>query len=231
MFTTRRQSGSAWYGFAAVGTFVALILAFVAGATVLCEYDRATILDGQWWRVITGHFVHWNYDHLFWDLLMFVVLGVFTERRDRVSFVVTTVVAALAISAGLWWGTPQLTTYRGLSGIDSALFALAAVQLWRGTPRSAWATRTLIVSGGVGFVLKVAFEIISGQTLFVNAEAAAFVPLPLVHAIGAAVGVVAGFTASQSESRATVTGQMLGRRDNAAKLCHVLTIANAEVRP
>ena len=108
------------------------------------------------------------------------------------------------------------------------LFALAAVQLWCSTPREGRAIRAMIAVASVGFVLKLAYEIVTGQTLFVD-SAAAFIPLPLVHAIGAAVGLAVGIVACRFDCPRESIGQMPARRDNAPIRGRTLIISHAEV--
>lgn len=155
------------------------------------QFDRGAIADGQWWRVITGHLVHWNVNHFVWDALMFAILGVLCECRSRRRYVLCLVVSALAISASVYWRLPEMTAYRGLSGIDSALFTLAVVLLWRDARRDGDCLMAgMLIAGMVGLVGKLAYEIATGATLFVDSSSAGFVPLPLVHAVGAGVGLL-----------------------------------------
>ncbi len=80
------------------------------------------------WRLLTGHFTHWTADHLQWDLLVFVALAIlFPPRRLGVLLFST----ALLVSLGVILLHPQLPSYRGLSGLDSALFAALAGDLLR----------------------------------------------------------------------------------------------------
>jgi rhomboid family GlyGly-CTERM serine protease len=154
-------------------------------------YDRTPIEMHEPWRLVTGQLTHWNADHLLWDVLMFLVLGIMLEPRQRESFLFTLVASTAAISAVLWFYHPDITQYRGLSGIDSALFAHAAILLCIDARREG---RTLVC--GVllllmlGFVAKIVFEFLSGTTLFVDSTAAGFVPLPSVHAVGGIVGAL-----------------------------------------
>jgi uncharacterized membrane protein len=98
--------------------------------------------------------------------------------------------SAVAISAAVWLAAPQLQLYRGLSGIDSALFAAFFAQLLC----EAWHERSLLqtvvpVLALVGFVGKSAYELATGATLFV-ATTSAFTAVPLAHLMGAAAGVL-----------------------------------------
>ena len=88
--------------------------------SALLQYDRAAILQGEVWRLITGHFVHWTPSHLAWDLLAFIVLGAICLRR-RWLFASVVMTTALIVSTFLLVLCPEVTMYRGLSSIDSAL--------------------------------------------------------------------------------------------------------------
>ena len=57
--------------------------------------------------------------------------------------------------------------------------------------RPAWAA--LAAAAFLAFLCKVAYELATGATFFVDSRAAGMVPLPLVHVVGAAAGLAAGF--------------------------------------
>ena len=154
-------------------------------------YDRTAIIAGEVWRLVTGHLTHWNADHLFWDIAMFMILGVIVERRNARHFAGLLAAAALAISAVLWFCHPAIVQYRGLSGIDSALFTYAAIMLSveaRQARRPAL-SRLILVSLA-GFASKVGYEFVTGSTLFVSSSEAGFSPLASAHLIGGLVGAV-----------------------------------------
>jgi hypothetical protein len=69
-----------------------------------------------------------------------------------------------------------VTAYRGLSGIDSALFALL---LWQ-ERRS-----RLAILCAVAFAAKIAFEVFAGATVFVARMGTDVVPVPIAHVAGA----------------------------------------------
>jgi len=165
---------------------VAVALALVPGAGSRLEYDRAAIAGGEAWRLLTGHWVHWSGEHLFWDLLAFGVLGVLCERRGRARFLGCLAGATLAVSLGLDGLLPGMAHYRGLSGLDSALFVLLAVRLWReraGAAGAWWAAGAL-----AAFLGKVGYESLTGAAVFVHAGVTA---VPLAHLAGGAAGLVA----------------------------------------
>lgn len=170
---------------------VAIVLEFAPAWTAALSYEQDAIASGEVWRLVTGHITHWNSEHLLWDVVMFGALAGFVERRNRASAARLLIGSVAFISLGLWFGIPQVLEYRGLSGVDSALFTYAAMTL----VVDAFASRrpALAAVGGlllIGFVGKISYELATGATLFVDASAAGFTPLPLVHIVGAAAGIL-----------------------------------------
>lgn len=186
----RNQSLATRLPIAALGcTLLAVAIWLVPGVAERLQFDRGAIAAGEIWRVVSGHLTHWNGDHLCWDVLMFAVLGALVERTSRASFLATTVLSALAISAALWFLQPAQALYRGLSGIDSALFVFQAIWLAReALSEKRFAASVLPIMALAGFVGKVGYEYASGCTMFVDSMAAGFEPLPLAHVIGGLVG-------------------------------------------
>src|SRR5262249_12497530 len=97
-------------------------------ASSALSYQRETIAQGQVWGLATGHVTHWSTDHLMWDVLMFGVLCILVEQESRARAARLLFSSMLAISLVLWCTAPEVSEYRGLSGIDSALFAYVAAR-------------------------------------------------------------------------------------------------------
>jgi rhomboid family GlyGly-CTERM serine protease len=177
--------------------WLVLLLAVAAGGVSLLTgvelaYQRDLVAAGELWRILTGHFVHWSPDHLLWDVGTFVVLGAACELLSRRRLLVCLLVSAVAIPGALWLLQPELEIYGGLSGIDSALFALLGGQLahehWR---RGSPAALAMALVFCLAFVLKTGFEMTNGGTVFVGDLAPGIVSVPLAHLAGAVVGVLA----------------------------------------
>jgi rhomboid family GlyGly-CTERM serine protease len=174
-------------------TLIAVVLFASSSMTEWLQFDRIAVSQGEWWRVLTGHLTHWNADHLFWDAIMFAAIGIFCERKNATRFLVCTAGSMLAISAALWVIIPDMEFYRGLSGVDSALFILAVTFVLREAySQREWRSMAVAIALGAGFCGKVAFEAVTGMTLFVDSSAAGFTPIPLAHGVGAIVGVIVG---------------------------------------
>ena len=120
-----------------------LLLSLAAAFIFVCpsladhlEYDRTAIAAGEIWRLFSGHWVHFGFDHFFWDVLVFGFLAAACERRSRPRLFVCVIASALVISMSIWFGLSGLRVYRGLSGIDSALVVLLFMELWSQACRS-----------------------------------------------------------------------------------------------
>lgn len=152
----------------------------VAFATLLMpaalEYDRAAILRGEVWRLATGHLTHWSPDHLLWDVLAFLALGFVCERR-RAMYAGVLIASAMSVSLILLLGFPEITAYRGLSAVASALWFWAALIIAERRLTPAFVLLAL-------FFVKVMIELTTGTSVFASDIAV----LPSVHLIGAAVG-------------------------------------------
>ena len=155
------------------------------------QYDRQALVAGAWWRFLTGHLVHWNTDHLVWDLLMFVVLGCLIERQSRRRLLWLCLGSAAAISSFVWFARPDVATYRGLSGIDTALFVnlgtVLVVEAIQHRQYGADFSGMLLA----GLACKLLFESATGGTIFVDSHAAGFGVLIEAHLLGALVGTLA----------------------------------------
>ena len=176
---------------------VTLALAAIAGVVAAAPAlqlhlvgAREEIVAGEIWRLLTAHVVHASANHFAWDLAAFVVLGVLCERAGRARFVACLCGSALLIPAGLWLWQPTLSSYCGLSGIDSALFVLLVAGVLR---RAAAARQPFVVVAAsllaAGFVAKVGYEFTTASTVFVTSVGT---PVPLAHVIGAVVGLACG---------------------------------------
>jgi rhomboid family GlyGly-CTERM serine protease len=172
-------------------TALAGFLWLVPAATPWLEYDRAALAAGQLWRLVTAHWTHWSADHLGWDLLAFALLGALCERESRSRFLLCVLGGAGAVSLAVWGLLPAVTTYRGLSGLDSALFVLLAVSVMRAEGEPPWR----LGAGAAALVLfqaKILYEIWTGTAVFVQGAGLDVAPIPLAHLAGAAVGFAVG---------------------------------------
>ena len=99
----------------------------MAGAPVteLLRYDRVAVDAGQWWRLLSGNFVHLGWWHWFLNALSFVLLiFLCPEQRPARSWLLSVAVIGTGMCLCLHLFSPRLSTYVGLSGLVYGLFAL-----------------------------------------------------------------------------------------------------------
>ena len=156
-------------------------------------YTRTDVIGGDFWRLVSCHWVHLNADHLLWSSMTFLLLGSTCEILDRGKFVMTVSLSAIFIPIVIWIVMPHLAVYGGLSGLDCALYSLlVALVIKHEWHNQNW---TWIIFYGIMLVLlpaKVIYELISGLTIFVNSSHTSMVPVPLAHLVGGIVGFVVG---------------------------------------
>ena len=170
----------------------ALGITFSAQMTSLLQFDRTAIMQGEIWRIFTGHLTHWSLSHLIWDILVFLLLAGVIERFSRRRLLACFTSASLIISLLVFTFLPEMTFYRGLSGIDSALFVMLLVVFYhqRASGHSLLHKMPYYLLG-ILFIGKTVFELSTSHAFFVQSSDL-FVPVPLAHLGGALVGWIIG---------------------------------------
>ncbi len=109
------------------------VIVSVAIFSVICQvgfdflvFDKLAVREGEYWRLLTGHFTHSSFSHSFWNVLAFSAslmwLGIYSMRMILLAIVVGVVmVSGLLISS---WS--PLDYYCGLSGILFSPLIIAA---------------------------------------------------------------------------------------------------------
>ena len=175
-----------------------LIGVLVAGAAVIhllppafstaLQFERAALDAGQWWRLFTAHFTHFGSNHFIWDAAVFMAFGTVCEFASRWRTALTLGVASIAISFAVLLWQPQFEIYRGLSGLDSALFGMFTANLLR---RKDPISRILGVVATFAVVAKCEFESATGSTAFASGDG--YAPVPFAHLVGFLTGIVVGW--------------------------------------
>ena len=164
-----------------------------AGQLDALAWQRGSIVDGQWWRLVTGHLVHSNSWHaaLNGAGIAVVAIGFATTLSARTWLVIATasvLVIDVVLAARGW---PD--TYVGFSGVLHALFAAPLATL--AAARTTWAAVPL-----AALWLKVVGEAIFGGSA-ATAELIGVQVATAAHFTGVAVGCVGGFVAGKLQRR------------------------------
>ena len=142
-------------------------------------FDRVAIAEGEWWRLLTAHWVHGDASHAGWDIGALLLLGILFESKLQGRLLLALLAATVAVDAWLWWGEPALSFYCGLSGILNGVMILGLLQLWRDLRHPV----ILLIASVAG--LKILVEMQLGQAVLTQT---AWPSLPRAHAAGFACG-------------------------------------------
>jgi rhomboid family GlyGly-CTERM serine protease len=130
-------------------SLAAPVLAFAYAA-----YARGQILQGELWRLFSGHLLHYSPAHFVSDAAAFAVLATIVEwRLGWLKLLQLVLLLMSAISVGLLVTVPTMHYYAGLSGVNYGLLVVASAQVL--TPALAhkrvgqwlpWVFNTLLLS-------------------------------------------------------------------------------------
>ncbi len=143
-----------------VALVVALVCVFVAAfgddARELLRYERAAIADGEYWRLLSGHFVHLGYSHLALNLVGLLLVWLLVGRLYNTQrWLLVIAISIVVMDAGFWFLDADLRWYVGLSGLLHGLLLAGAIAGIRSLP-----AESLVICAVV--VAKLVYEQIAG---------------------------------------------------------------------
>lgn len=188
MSGARPSTGSRlpWLSLGLAGLMAALFAAF-GPAPEAWVYDRVAIDQGEWWRLLSGHWMHSDSGHLTWNLGALLALGWIVEARNRVALLAGLLAGTLGVDLMLWLALPELSQYCGMSGVLNTVLLFALATLWR------HATAPVLLATAMLPLTKIVVEIWSGQALLAST---AWTSIPQAHLAGWLIGlllIVTGF--------------------------------------
>jgi rhomboid family GlyGly-CTERM serine protease len=149
----------------------------------LLRYERTAIVEGEYWRLLTGHFVHGTTTHLMLNLAgLAITAALFPHDYSLGEWLLILLVSIATIDIGFVFYEPQLHWYVGLSGVLHGALAAGAIAWWRHE------TRYLAVGLSLLLIAKLAWEQWQGALPFSG-------DMPVIvdaHLYGAMGGALAG---------------------------------------
>jgi rhomboid family GlyGly-CTERM serine protease len=170
------------YGFALLGVCALLAIPELFGdpARQALSFDRSALAVGQWWRLLTAHFVHLDAEHALLNGLGLVLMwALFARDYSPWRWAAIYCASALAVSAGLWFMNPELSWYVGASGALHGVMTAGTVAHLRRRDLDGWILAVFIVA-------KLGYEQFSGALPFAG-SANTIVDAHLYGAIGGVV--------------------------------------------
>jgi rhomboid family GlyGly-CTERM serine protease len=169
---SRLRVTDCWLPLVLLGLMLVIMLGGEHAVAVL-RYERAAVLDGEVWRLLTGHLAHADGSHLVWNLLgLALVFALFAREYSTGEWLVMMLASTAAIDLGFLAVEPQIAWYVGLSGVLHGLMA-AGLAAWLKARRD---PLTVIVT--LLFIGKLIWEHLRGPLPF-TAET---LSVPVVHA-------------------------------------------------
>jgi rhomboid family GlyGly-CTERM serine protease len=153
------------YGWALLAAFLVLTLPELGGDALrnAWSYDRIALAHGQWWRVLTAHFVHLDAQHALLNGLGLILMwALFARDYSPLRWITIYLAAALSISAGLWWFNPEIEWYVGSSGALHGVMTAGTLAHLRRRDLDGWILAVFIVA-------KLAYEQFAGPMPFSGA--------------------------------------------------------------
>jgi rhomboid family GlyGly-CTERM serine protease len=183
-----RQWMSGWW-------LLGLLIAALVLLSLLCEsgggehfrqllrYQREAVLQGEYWRLLTGHLVHGSWLHLFLNCAgLGLLVALYPAHYSPRQWLFIGLLSLITIDIGFVFWEPQLSWYVGLSGVLHGALAAGGIAWWR------YESKRLALALSVIFVGKLIWEqwhgalpLSGGMAVVVDA-----------HLYGALGGVIAG---------------------------------------
>jgi rhomboid family GlyGly-CTERM serine protease len=178
-FATRTQ------GLWLLGLLVATVVLLSFGGEqvrLLLRYDRAAVIDaGEYWRLLTGHFVHGSITHMALNLAgMGLLAALFPRHYSLTGWIIIALFSAAAIDLGFVLYEPHLEWYVGLSGVLHGGLAAGAIAWWRYESKALALAITVILIG------KLAWEQAQGA-LPLSGDMSVIVDAHLLGSVGGAI--------------------------------------------
>lgn len=171
---------------------VTLLLCGLAGGLLLVPPVAQNVLYfhfdqiylGKLLGLITGHWIHANFQHLIWNVAALAILGTMIERRSRSLLLWSLLVGTLSVDLLLLSPFSDLQRYCGLSGVLNTLLGVVLYLFWRET-RSTLVPLTAVLS-----LAKIALEMYSGQSVFTEIAWPPFAAAHLAGILGAPLAII-----------------------------------------
>ena len=163
-------------------SFLALCIASSKVNTLasLFVYDREAIFRGELWRLITSHFVHFGDLHLFYNILVFGIIGWIIEYKGFRHFKLLCLLMACSISVVLLVLKPDMIYFGGLSGIACGSILYCSLLCLR--EPSPW--RTISIFSIIFLFVKISLETYNDGSLLPYWGTQDFIPMPISHIAG-----------------------------------------------
>jgi rhomboid family GlyGly-CTERM serine protease len=176
-------NGDGLWGVALLVSCAVLLCTEIGGdaARLALRYDRDAIASGEWWRLITAHFVHLGLEHAALNALGLVLMWALFARDFRPTAWLLILAASIAaIDIGLWLRDSTVHWYVGSSGVLHGIMAAGTLAHLRRRDLDGWILALFMI-------VKLSYEQWTGALPFTDGGAMVVTNAHLYGAIGGTI--------------------------------------------
>jgi len=144
-------------------------------------FNKTDVCAGEIWRLFTGQLIHNNFDHLFWDVFAFIVLGSTIEIACRKKFILSFLLSSISVCIWMFVVEKGYVVYYGLSGLLNGLLVMAVFAKWAET-KNKWFLTILPAAA-----IKMLYEMATKNVFFIDPSIAT---IPGTHLAGFLMGMI-----------------------------------------
>jgi rhomboid family GlyGly-CTERM serine protease len=117
-----------WMGLGIIAVVSLLLELLGDGGRLALAYNRDALEAGEFWRLLTGHFVHLSLTHVLLNLAgLALVVWIVGHAFSWSQWLFVMFVSIVIIDAGFWFLSPELAWYVGISGLLNGILAAGLV--------------------------------------------------------------------------------------------------------
>jgi rhomboid family GlyGly-CTERM serine protease len=117
-----------WLNWFFIGLLCLVIYVVSADNITVFDYNRELILNGEYWRLISGNFNHTNIYHLLLNLSALAVMaGLHYRYYSDGAYVSLILCLSIGVGIGILWLSPSTHLYVGLSGVLHGIIIVGAI--------------------------------------------------------------------------------------------------------
>ncbi|WP_198436725.1 rhombosortase [Moritella sp. F3] len=117
-----------WINWLSLGLLCLIIFAISADNITVWDYNRELIIEGEYWRIISGNFNHTNIYHLLLNLsALTVIAGLHYRYYSSIAYASLILCLSIGVGIGILWLSPSTHLYVGLSGILHGIIIVGAI--------------------------------------------------------------------------------------------------------
>jgi len=117
-----------WLSWLILGLLCLIIYALSTENITALDYNRELIIDGEFWRLITGNFNHTNIYHVLLNVsALTVISGLHYRYYSPAAYFSLIFILSVGVGAGIFWLSPSTNLYVGLSGILHGIIIVGAI--------------------------------------------------------------------------------------------------------